>query len=149
MIQLPLLEIPIQTRMNHQRVQVWDTIRRRWVALTPEEHVRQCLLNWLMEKCHYPASLIAVEKGLQFGHTMLRYDALVFQRNTTKPWMLIECKAPEIAISEQVLQQALQYFGKLPGCRYWLLSNGRHCYCADTASSDAIQWLDSLPAYEL
>ncbi|MBS1615542.1 MAG: type I restriction enzyme HsdR N-terminal domain-containing protein [Bacteroidetes bacterium] len=148
MLQLPLLEMPLRTRKQQHRPQVWDIIRRRWVALTPEEHVRQCLLGWLIEKCGYPAPLISVERGLHFGHTMLRYDALIYQRDTTLPWMLVECKAPDVAISEEVLQQALRYVGKLPGCRYWLLSNGHQSFCAMGAGSEGIQWLSSLPAYE-
>ncbi len=147
MLQLPLLEMPLRTRSYNGLTQIWDPIRKIWVVLSPEEHVRQALLYFLHHKMGYPMGLTAVERGIDLGHTTLRFDAVIFQRERTQPWMLIECKSPTVAITEAVLLQAAQYHGRLPGCRFWLLSNGRESYCADF-STGSVSWLDSLPAYE-
>lgn len=148
MLHLPIIEIPLRTREHGSTMQVWDDIRRRWVALTPEEHVRQSLLQHLILQAAYPKSLIAVERGVSVGHTMLRFDAVVFRRGTAQPWMLVECKSPQVPITDAVLHQLLHYHSKLPECRYWLLSNGRQSFCADCTHPEGIRWLDSLPAYE-
>jgi len=150
MLHLPLIEMQLRTRCHAgAAAQVWDEIRRQWVTLTPEEHVRQSLLQYLTQRMAYPKSLIAVERGVSVGHTTLRFDAVVFQRGSVQPWMLIECKAPEVTLSVETLQQLLNYHRELSSCRYWLLSNGRQSFCADCQTPQHIRWLDSLPAYEL
>jgi hypothetical protein len=147
MIRLPLLEQRLRTRSAGGTVQVFDPVRRYWVALTPEEHVRQLLLAYLTGPMNYPASLIAVERGLAFGHTMLRFDIVVYHREGHQPWLLAECKRPDEPVNEGVLQQLLQYHSKMPACRYWLISNGHQTYCADAGDRGAIQWLEGLPPY--
>lgn len=148
MLQLPLIDQPLRTRTQDGSIQVWDEIRRRWVALTPEEHVRQRLLRFLVQKMGYPASLIAVERGLSVGHTTLRFDAVIFRRGSTTPWMLIECKAPSVPLTEETLHQLLHYHRSLSSCRYWLMSNGHDTRCAEQTPAGDCRWLDSLPAYE-
>ena len=95
----------------------------------------------------YPVGLIAIERGLTFGHTTLRFDIVVYHRDTQLPWMLVECKSPEVALTDAALQQLLQYHSKIPDCSYWLLTNGHQSFCADVTNAPQIQWLDALPAY--
>jgi hypothetical protein len=147
MLRLPLLDSRLRTRKKDKHVQVWDVVRRQWVVLTPEEHVRQSLIGFLADQMQYPVALMAVEKGINFNHVTLRFDLVVYHRNTTAPWMLVECKSPEIAITDEVLQQLLQYRSKLDACRYWLLTNGHQTFCADAENSLQVRWLDALPAY--
>jgi hypothetical protein len=128
-------------------LQVWDPVRRQWVALTPEEHVRQSLLGFLIDHLHYPPALMGVEKGLSFGHTTLRFDLVIYDRESSEPWMLVECKSPDVAIADSALHQLLQYQSKFPTCRYWLLTNGHQHFCADAQNPFDIKWLDALPAY--
>jgi len=85
-----------------------DPLRRRYVAITPEEWVRQHLLRYLQEACGYPASRISVEKKLTLNGMTRRADAVVYDRDI-KPWMVIECKAPEIGLNQTVLDQAAGY----------------------------------------
>lgn len=146
-IQLPLLQYALKTRTVNSKMQVYDPVRKAWVALTPEEHVRQLLLKHFTDEMQYPASLLAVERGLAFGHTMLRFDVAVYHRDSHEPWLLAECKAPGEPINDRVLHQLLQYHSKLPSCRYWLVTNGHETYCADAGNIHRIQWMDSLPAY--
>jgi len=70
--------------------QIFDPCRKKWVALTPEEWVRQNLLQYLIQVCKYPIELIAIEKKIQLGPLNKRFDILVYHGTT--PWMIIECK---------------------------------------------------------
>jgi hypothetical protein len=147
MINLPLLDQALKTRTTGNRAEVYDSVRKQWLVLTPEEHVRQLLITYLTGVLHYPSSLIAVERGLSFGHTSLRFDVVVYNRDTHEPWLLAECKSPDIPITDAALQQILQYHSKLPACRYWLLTNGHQTLCADAADKANIHWLRALPPY--
>jgi len=73
-----LLEMPLRTRSYNGLTQIWDPIRKIWVVLSPEEHVRQALLYFLHHKMGYPMGLTAVERGIDLGHTTLRFDAVIF-----------------------------------------------------------------------
>ena len=137
------LNLKIKTEDNIRFV--WDIVRKRWIRLTPEEHVRQALVHYLVEYMHYPPGLIALEKQIKYGTLVKRYDIVVYDRNH-HPWMLAECKAPDIAIDNRTLHQLLQYHSQLP-CPYWLLSNGQHSHCANAANVNDIYWMEQLPEY--
>src|ERR1043165_7685666 len=124
MLQLPLLDISLRTRNGESALEIWDPVRKLWVMVTPEEHVRQLLLAYLINQMNYPSALMAIERGLTFGHTTLRFDIVVYHRDTQLPWMLIECKSPQVPVTDEVLQQVLTYHTKIPECSYWLLTNG-------------------------
>jgi hypothetical protein len=147
MIQPDFSGISLQLKRENDKVNVFDIVRRKWVTLTPEEHVRQYLLQYLTEMLGYPAGMIAVEKKIKVGPMDKRFDLVVYDRQH-RPWMLVECKAPEQVISERTLHQLLNYHRAVP-CRYWVLSNGPQLYCADAADPQHIVWLDRLPAYNL
>jgi len=148
MISIPLLDYPISTKMVHGKAQVFDPIRRIWIFLTPEEHVRQCLIRYLTEALNYPSALMAVEKEVKLGNKRKRFDLVVYNRHTHTPWLLVECKAPEITLTNATLQQLLHYQNQLQ-CRYWMVSNGHQHFCADAADIHTIKWLKELPAYDL
>jgi hypothetical protein len=90
------------------RTFIFDFIRKKWLALSPEEWVRQHLLNYLVTVKKIPVSLISVEKELELNGTKKRYDAVVYDRQLT-PWLVAECKAPYIGLDQSVLEQALRY----------------------------------------
>ena len=87
--------------------QIFDPCRKKWVALTQEEWVRQNILQYLIQVCKYPIELIAIEKTIQLGELNKRFDIVVFKQD--KPWMIIECKEARVEIGEKTLQQILQY----------------------------------------
>ena len=126
-------------------MQVFDPVRRKWVILTPEEHVRQYIIQHLVS-LQYPLAMIAVEKTIMVGKLTRRFDIVVYNREH-KPWMLVECKAPEVPVSEHTLHQLLNYHSTMK-CGYWLLTNGHHTLCADARDTSNIIWMASLPAYE-
>lgn len=146
-MQLPLLNYQLKTKTEDGKPLVFDPVRKRWVVLTPEEHVRQLLICHFTETLHYPVSLIAVEKALLIGNRNLRFDLVVYDRETHLPWLLAECKAPDVALADATLHQLLRYHSQLQ-CRYWLMTNGHNHHCADALSGE-IKWLDALPAYGL
>ncbi|MBS1771633.1 MAG: type I restriction enzyme HsdR N-terminal domain-containing protein [Bacteroidetes bacterium] len=145
MIHLDISSIQLQLRKEADTTQVFDPVRKKWLVLTPEEHVRQYLLQYLINTLQYPASLIAVEKQINFGTLSKRYDVVVYNRNH-QPWLLAECKAPEVTITEATLNQLLQYHNTLQ-CNYWVLYNGHQLFCADAKVVDNITWMNELPAY--
>lgn len=145
MIHFDTQGLDIRVRTVEGKAQVFDPARKKWVVLTPEEHVRQLLLQFLIQKMRYPVSLMAVEKQINVGAMKKRFDAVIFTPNHT-PWLLAECKAPDVPITELAFQQLLNY-NRVIQCRFWLVTNGHQLFCADAADPQNIFWLDSLPPY--
>ena len=100
-------------------------IRRRWIIITPEEWVRQNFLLYLTVVLNYPASLIAVEKQLMLGDLKKRFDIVVYDKET-KPFMIVECKEMNVALSESTLQQVLRYNINVKA-KYLVVTNGSYC----------------------
>jgi hypothetical protein len=144
-IELPLPGRDLQVRTQDGAPEVYDPVRRKWVIFTPEEHVRQFLLQHLIHTIRYPIGMIAVEKSIDVGGLRKRYDIVVFDRAHT-PWMLIECKRPDVAINKDVLWQVATYHNLLQ-CPYWLMTNGHTTYCAEVKDANCINWLPHLPLY--
>jgi hypothetical protein len=101
---------------------IFDAWRKKWLVLTPEEWVRQHLVNYLVNEKKYPAALISLEKQLQLNDLIKRYDVVVFSRERL-PFMVVECKAPFVAIDQQVVDQALRYNIKV-NAPFVMLTNG-------------------------
>jgi len=106
---------------NGQRL-VFDPIRKKWLVLTPEEWVRQHVLQYLLVVKGYPQAYIAVEKNMQLGELKKRFDLLVYNQEH-KPWLMVECKAMDIQLSEAVLHQILRYNLAIP-VSYLVITNG-------------------------
>ena len=126
---------------------IFDGIRRKYVALTPEEWVRQHLIHYLVAEKSYPASLMSVETPLKYDRMDKRSDVLVHNRNG-QPLMLVECKAPEVAITQKVFEQIAIYNLTIQA-PYLMVTNGLQHYCltAATNSSPAC-FLNEIPEYE-
>jgi hypothetical protein len=146
-IELPPPGRELKVRTTNSAPEIYDPVRRKWVAFTPEEHVRQYIIHYLTHTLHYPIGMIAVEKAVETGSTRKRFDIVVYNRSHM-PWMLIECKRPDVAIDKDVLWQLLNYHNHLQ-CHYWLLTNGHTTYCADAGTPTAITWQPSIPLYPL
>lgn len=104
------------------KTMVLDILRRRYVTLTPEEWVRQHFINYLVNHLGYPASLMANEMELRIGEKRLRCDSVLFAKDK-RPVMIMEYKAPEITITENVFRQILAY-NTLLGVEFLVMSNG-------------------------
>jgi hypothetical protein len=105
---------------------IFDPIRKKWLLLTPEEWVRQNFVQYLVRVKNYPSDLIAQEKVLQLGELKKRFDILVYDRQH-RPWMMIECKGPEVKLNEAVLQQLLRYHISIP-VSFLIITNGETSY---------------------
>ena len=127
------------------RRMVFDPLRKRFVALTPEEEVRQKVLYLLVEQLHVPAGLIAVEYSVKVNGMDKRADAVVFGKEG-QPLMIVECKAASVKITDKVLDQAVRYHSALKP-RYLMLYNGEACYCFKVTGG-CLQPLDHLPDFE-
>ena len=134
-----------KTQAQEGRTQVFDPLRRRFVALTPEEEVRQKTLYLLVEHLGVPAGLLAVEYSVKVNGLDKRADAVVFG-NEGRPLMIVECKAPSVTLTEAVLEQVLRYHSVLQP-QYLLLTNGAVTYCYK-AEGATLRPLDHLPDYE-
>lgn len=126
------------------RPQVFDPLRRRFVALTPEEEVRQKVLYLLVEQLHVPAGLVAVEYSVKVNGLDKRCDAVVFGTEG-RPQMIVECKAPSVVLTQAVLEQALRYHSALQP-QFLLLSNGTTTYCLKVKGG-TIHAMDHLPDF--
>lgn len=126
---------------------IFDDLRKKFVALTPEEWVRQHFIRFLIEVKHYPASLIAIEKQLVINGLKKRCDAVVYSRNA-EPLMIIEFKATTVSIAQQTFDQAAVYNSKLK-VDYFIISNGLKHYCC-RLDKNVLQYnfLDDIPDFD-
>ncbi len=116
-----------KTSLVDEKVVVFDPLRRQWVSLTPEEQVRQKMLNYLVETRKVPAGLVAVEYSIKVNNLPKRADIVVFN-NLGEPQMIVECKAETVPITEKVLDQAIRYYSGLK-VKYLTLTNGKTMFC--------------------
>ena len=134
------------TTSEDKKQWIYDSFRKKNILLTPEEWVRQNILNFLIIEKEYPASLISIESGIKVNQLVRRYDALVHDRNGY-PLMLIECKAPEIAVNQNTFDQISAYNLSVLA-RYLLISNGiKHYCCKLNESGNSFDFLDEIPFY--
>lgn len=100
---------PFDVRLKKQGEQtyIFDFIRRKWLVLTPEEWVRQHVLNYLVNEKKFPASVISIEKELLLNGQKKRYDIVAYKN--LQPYCIVECKAPYVSLDKSVVEQALRY----------------------------------------
>ena len=142
-IQYP--EPGFRTRNQGGKTFIFDPLRKKWLLLTPEEWVRQNFVQYLVQVKKYPASLIAIEKVLQLGELKKRFDILVYD-NDHRPWMMVECKAPEVPLEFTVLFQLLHYNISIP-VPYLVITNGEYCFAGARSGGDLLPLTD-LPSHE-
>ena len=133
-----------KTETKEGRTYVFDPLRSRFVALTPEEEVRQKMLYFLVEHLHVPAGLVAVEYSVKVNGLDKRADAVVFGTEG-RPLMIVECKAPSVALTQAVLEQAFRYHSALQP-KFLLLSNGEAIHCLKVEKG-TVQAMDHLPDF--
>lgn len=112
---------------------IFDSFRKKWVVLTPEEWVRQNFLAFLVQVKNYAPSLIAVEKEIVLGELKKRFDIVVFDKQAA-PFMLIECKEMGVELTQQVLDQALRYNITMQ-VPYVVITNGTSCMAFNCTSN--------------
>ena len=121
---------------------IFDTVRKRWVVLTPEEWVRQNFLQYLIVEKKYPASLIAIEKEIKLGDLKKRFDIVVYDTGT-RPWMIVECKQMNVNLDKHVLDQILRYNIAMQ-VPYLVITNGSYCMAFE-CNYKVLRTLNELP----
>lgn len=146
MIQLNLPSADFRIREEKGKRLIFDSLRRKYVKLTPEEWVRQHFVNYLTQHKGYPTALLANEMELKIGAKRLRCDTLLYNRYM-QPRMIIEYKAPHITISQQVFEQIASY-NTLLHVDYLVVSNGLQHYCCKmNYEQHSMQFLKQIPDY--
>ncbi len=135
------------SRDGNNNIKIFDSIRKKFVSLTPEEYVRQHFTNWLINYLHYPMGLIANEVKISLNSTIKRCDTIVYS-NTGDPMMIIEYKAPHISINQNVFDQIVRYNMVLK-TKYLVVSNGmQHYCCIIDYENNSYQFIPHIPTYE-
>ena len=133
---------------NENKVSIFDEIRKKFIILTPEEWVRQHVVQFLLEEKKYPKSLINVEKVLKINGLRKRYDVVVFNSDGSI-FILIECKAPEIKITQATFDQIARY-NMTMNAQFLMVTNGlNHYFCQMDFENEKYQFLPELPMYKI
>lgn len=144
MIKIEFPHIDLKIKQQAGIHEVFDLIRKRWLVLTPEEWVRQNIVQFLLISKKYPASLIAIEKEIKVGELKKRCDIVVYNRNTL-PWMIIECKEMNVPLSDKTLDQILRYHIALPA-DYLIITNGSYSFGFKKEKEQFFQ-IDEFPVF--
>ena len=145
--QLNLPPYDCQLRRTDDKTYIYDTLRRRYVALTPEEWVRQHFVHFMVQHLGYPAALMANEVELRCGAKRLRCDTVLYSP-TLQPRMIMEYKSPKVAVTRKVFDQIAAY-NLLLHVDYLVVSNGLEHYCMKMDyDNQKYLPLEQLPRYE-
>ncbi len=144
-----VLDLPdhgVKTKHDERGTLVFDPVRKRWLVLTPEEWVRQHVLNYLITDLACPLSLLGVEIPLALNGLAKRADIVVFG-DGGRPVALIECKASSVPIGQATFEQAARY-NKVFGVRYLMVTNGlKHFCCNVDHERGTVDFLGRLPHF--
>ncbi len=126
---------------------VFDPVRKKKIVLTTEEIIRQLMLQYLMIEKKYPSARIRVEKGLKVNTRLKRCDILIYNRQA-QPYILVECKSPEVEIDDTVFEQIARYNLTLQ-VPYLVVTNGITTYCCKMNLSEK-SWifLNDIPIFD-
>ncbi len=145
-MQLNLPVYAFRTTQKEGKSFIFDSYRRRWVKLTPEEWVRQHFVRYLAEEKHFPASLMALERSLRFNQQDFRADVVVFS-TSGKPLLVVECKAPEVKITQKVFDQIVRYNFEFQ-VDYLIVTNGLAHFCCNIDKTNlTYEFLKEIPDF--
>ena len=126
---------------------IFDPVRKKYVSLTPEEWVRQHVIQYLKQEKQIPFSLIRAESEIRLYKTRKRFDIAVFDRNG-HALLVVECKSPSLPVTQDVLDQAARYNLTLR-VGFLMLSNGiQHIYCQIDTNDNTIRMIKDLPDFQ-
>ena len=144
MQQLNLPPVNVDVRVINGKYHIFDSIRKKFLVLTPEEWVRQHIINYLIDHHNYSRGLINVEGGLKYNRLLKRTDVLVYDHQGM-PFLLIECKSFEVTLSSKTIEQAAVY-NQILQAPYLMITNGmqHHC-CSLNVEDNRYAPCDSIP----
>ncbi len=146
-LNLPEYQFNIKKKGTDSLV-IFDTLRKRWVALTPEEWVRQNFVRYLIEDREFPAALMNNEISLTQNGIKRRCDTLVADRQGL-PLVIVEYKAPTIEISQKTFDQIVRY-NMVLRAQYLIVTNGLSHYCCKIDyENNSYAFLQEIPSYNV
>ena len=147
MKELNLPPFKYNIRNTESNVQIFDSIRKKFVILTPEEWVRQHFINYLISYLGFPKSLIKVEFEIKYNTLKKRPDILVFNSNG-ESLIIIECKSTKIKISQNVIEQ-VSIYNKTIKSPYLIVTNGlQHICWSNNLKTGDSKFLNTIPNYK-
>lgn len=146
MLQLNLPEYNFRIKKQNEKLLIFDSQRKRYVSLTPEEWVRQHFIQFLIQEKGYPSARLAVEKQLNMNGMKKRCDAILYNEHAF-PMLIIELKAPNVPISQATFDQVAVYNAKLK-VDFFMVSNGFEHYCCRVDTENArYEFFPEIPDY--
>ena len=146
MQQLNFPSYSFRFKNSENKVAIFDEIRKKFIILTPEEWVRQHTIQFILQEKNYPKSHLNVEKLIKVNDLSKRYDIVVFQPNG-EIFLLIECKAPEVSITQQTFDQIARYNLTLKA-KFLMVTNGlNHYFCQMDFKNEKYIFLKELPNF--
>jgi len=143
-LNLPAYQFSIKTLNLKQYI--FDSIRKRYVLLTPEEWVRQNFIRYLITEKKYPSSLMAVERQIEINGKLFRFDLLVYNKKGD-PLLIAEFKAPGVSVNQEVFDQVVRYNMALK-VKLVIISNGmQHYVCQIDYTTNSYKFLQEVPFY--
>ena len=147
MKQLQFPTYSFRFKNSENKVAIFDEIRKKFIIVTPEEWVRQHVVQFLLQDKKYPKSHINVEKLLKINNLNKRYDVVVYKPDGNIT-ILIECKAPGVKISQSTFDQIARYNMTLKA-EYLMVTNGlNHYFCKMDYQNEKYDFLKDLPEYQ-
>ncbi len=143
MVDLNLPHYPFKLRKKEGRNEIFDEVRKKWLVCTPEEWVRQHFIHWLINEKRYPASNIAIEGGLKLNQLQKRTDIVCYKNGT--PYLLVECKAPSVAINQKTFDQLFRYNQEVQAPLLAVTNGLMHVYAQSNRNEP--RFLKVLPNY--
>lgn len=147
MQQLSFPAYSFRLKNSENKPYIFDLIRKKFLVLTPEEWVRQHVLQWLTNDKGYPISLINVEKEIRVGNTRKRYDIVVFKPDGSLH-IIVECKAPKVQITQATFDQIARYNIELQADLLMVTNGLSHYYCKVDSVAERYDFLRELPDYK-
>ena len=145
-VPLNLPSYPFKLKEEAGNYFIFDEIRKKFILLTPEEWVRQHVVQYLINEKKYPRSLIKLEGGLKLNSLQKRTDILFFNSDGKKT-LLVECKAPHIPITQETFDQIARY-NFIHRVKWLMVSNGlNHFYCEIDIENGTYRFVNELPLY--
>jgi len=147
MQELNLPSYQFRLKKENEQIQIFDEIRKKYVALTPEEWVRQHFIMFLVHEKKVPASLMILEKQIVMNTMSRRPDILIHNKQGVVV-MIVECKAPEVEISQDAFDQIARY-NSVIDAPYLVVTNGmRHYCCLMNVRDNTYRFLEDIPSYD-
>jgi predicted type IV restriction endonuclease len=145
----PKLNLPnvvLKTKLVRGTIQVFDVVRKKYFKLSSEEWVRQHFIHYLNSDKNYPLGLMGIEKMIKYNNLRTRADIVIYN-NDGEPNMIVECKAPNIKITQDTFDQVARYNFKLK-VRYLVVTNGmQHFCCSMDYKQDEFNFLKEIPSF--